>query len=267
MSFRPVALAALLAAALPVQAAVAIADDSFVYTQNFDSLTTSTSSTAWSNDSTLAGWSLFSAAGNPVASYFGGTGSSSTGAFYSFGGSGSAERALGGVGSGGTYFGSPVSGAVAGYVALALTNTSGAAFDSVSVAFDGEQWRNGGNTSAQTMRLEYGFGSTFAGVAGWTAAGSAFDWASPVVGSSAAAVDGNAAGHVAGVGGTLALSWAAGDTLWLRWVEVNDVGNDHGLAIDDLSVSVTSAVPEPAAGALFAAGLAALGAIVRRRRA
>jgi hypothetical protein len=267
MSFRPVALAALVAAALPVQAAVPIADASSVYTQNFDSLTAGTGSTAWSNDATLAGWSLFTAGGIPMASYVGGTGSSTTGSFYSFGSSGSGERALGGLGSGGTYFGSPSSGAVAGYVALALTNASSAAFDSVTVAFDGEQWRNGGNTSAQTMKLEYGFGATFAGVAGWNAAGTAFDWASPVVGSSAAAMNGNDAGRVGGVGGTVALSWAAGDTLWLRWVEVNDVGNDHGLAIDDLSVSVTSAVPEPGAGALLAAGLAALGAVARRRRA
>lgn len=33
--------------------------------------------------------------------------------------------------------------------------------------------------------------------------------------------------------------WAgARATLWLRWVELNDVGNDHGLAVDDVSIAL-----------------------------
>ena len=60
------------------------------------------------------------------------------------------------------------------------------------------------------------------------------------------------------------MGWAAGDTLWVRWIERNDAGNDHGLAVDDLSLSV-SAVPEPGALALMLAGLAAVGFVARRR--
>ena len=60
------------------------------------------------------------------------------------------------------------------------------------------------------------------------------------------------------------LGWAAGDTLWVRWTERNDIGNDHGLAIDDLSFSVR-AVPEPGALSLMLAGLAAVGFVARRR--
>jgi len=53
------------------------------------------------------------------------------------------------------------------------------------------------------------------------------------------------------VGGDLrGLGWAPGATLWLRWVELNDVGNDHGLAIDD--VSITLALPDTTAPALQA---------------
>ena len=33
------------------------------------------------------------------------------------------------------------------------------------------------------------------------------------------------------------LTWAPGQTLVLRWTDVNDGGNDDGLAIDDLSLS------------------------------
>ena len=50
----------------------------------------------------------------------------------------------------------------------------------------------------------------------------------------------------------------------MRWTERNDIGNDHGLAIDDLSFSVR-AVPEPGALTLMLAGLAAVGFVARRR--
>lgn len=254
------ALAAV-AVALPAHAAVSLTDAAAVYSQSFDSLTGG----AWANDSTLAGWSLFNSAGTAIGTYTSGSGSVNTGSFYSFGITGSSERALGGTGSGGSYFGSPAAGALAGWIAVAFSNNTGATLGSATVGFDGEQWRNGGNTSAQSMVMEYGFGASFASV-GWMAADAAFNWASPVTGSTAGAVDGNSAGLVPGLGGTLATTWAPGQTLWLRWAENNDFGGDHGLAIDNFSLSVT-AVPEPESYALLLAGLAALGLLARRRQA
>lgn len=217
------------------------------YTQTFDTLATSGTGVGWTNDGTLSGWSLFRqpAPGTAVATYEAGTGSGNAGAFYSFGAAAAADRALGGVGSGGTYFGSPSTGAIAGWIAFAATNATAATIDEVAVGFDGEQWRNGGNTTAQTMVMEYGFGDSFTAVSTWSAAGTAFNWSSVVNTATGAAVDGNAAGRVAGVGGTLGgLGWAAGTTLWLRWVERNDAGSDHGLAIDNFSLSAGSS-PQP----------------------
>ncbi|MES2717104.1 MAG: PEP-CTERM sorting domain-containing protein [Pseudomonadota bacterium] len=259
------ALAAV-AVALPAHAAVSLTDAAAVYSQSFDSLTTAvTPVSPWTNDSTLAGWSLFNSTGAAITTYLGGTGGSNTGSFYSFGAAANTERALGGAGSGNAYFGSPVSGAVAGWIAAAFDNNTGATLSAATISFDGEQWRNGGNTSAQIMRMEYGFGASFGAVT-WMAADAGFNWTSPVTGSTAAAVDGNSAGLVPGLGGTLATTWAPGQTLWLRWAENNDVGNDHGLAIDNFSLSVT-AVPEPESYALLLAGLAALGLLARRRQA
>lgn len=267
MSPRLFALAALSAAILPTQAAISVSDSFFTYSQTFDSLATSGTSNAWVNDSTLEGWSLFTGSGSAVSTYAAGTGSSNSGNFYSFGSGSSSERAFGGTASGGSYFGSPASGAIAGYIAVAFTNSSSSTFDSFTLNFDGEQWRNGGNTSAQTMVLEYGFGSSFATVSSWTAAGSSFNWTSLVNSSTSAAVDGNSTGLVSSVGGTVSgLNWSSGETLWIRWVETNDVGNDHGLAIDNVALSVTSAVPEPSSYALMLAGLGAVGLIARRRR-
>ncbi len=219
------------------------------YTQNFDTLAASGAGLAWANNSTLPGWFLFNKSLASITSYVAGNGASNTGSFYSLGLS--TDRALGGVASGGAYFGSPAQGAVAGWIALAVRNDTGGSVDGITLRFNGEQWRNGGNTERQPMVLEYGMGATFADVPEWLPAGANFNWQSPVATGTAAAVDGNAAGRVNNVGGDLrGLGWAPGATLWLRWVELNDVGNDHGLAIDD--VSITLALPDTTAPTLQA---------------
>ena len=70
-----------------------------------------------------------------------------------------------------------------------------------------------------------------------------FNWTSPVTGTTAGAVNGNTTGRVNSVGGTLSgLNWASGTTLWFRWIERNDDGNDHGLAIDDFSLTAAGGV-------------------------
>lgn len=263
MHSRSLAAAGLWCAAAAAQAAISVDSTAFVYGESFDSLTTSTSATAWSNDLTLPGWSLFISTGAAAPTYAADIGTSNAGTFRSYGSAGNSDRALGGAASGGSYFGSPPSGAIAGWIAVAFSNDTGGALAGFTLGFAGEQWRNGGNTSAQPMVLEYGFGGSFGSVT-WTAPGGSFDWNSPVIGSTAGAVDGNNAGRVGGVGGTIATAWAAGDTLWIRWTERNDIGNDHGLAIDDLSFSVT-AVPEPGTPLMLLAGLAAVGFLARRR--
>ena len=221
------------------------------YSQSFDALAASGSGNAWTNDLTLPGWFLFrQPAASPVAisSYNADSGAANTGSFLSYGTSGGSDRALGGLGSGGSYFGSPASSSVAGWFALALSNVSGSGIPTLNLSFNGEQWRNGGNTSAQSLVLEYGYGPSFEQVSSWTNPGAAFTWSAPVATASAAAVDGNSTGRVSGVGGTLDLSatpWAADATLWLRWTEANDPGSDHGLAIDDLAISLPQPPPQP----------------------
>ncbi|HEX2013157.1 MAG TPA: PEP-CTERM sorting domain-containing protein [Roseateles sp.] len=249
MSLRTVAIAAALAAiALPSQAAISVTNSGFSYSQSFDSLATTGTSNAFS----LEGWTL------STATYRAGNGSSNTGAFYSFGSDGATDRALGGVGS---------SGLASGYFAVAFKNDSGSTLSKVSLGFDGEQWRNGGSSTAnpglaQAMVLQYGFGDTI-GAVSWIAPGGSFNWSSPVFGTTAAAaVNGNTTGKVAGVGGDLGLNWAANQTLWVRWIEVNDPNNDHALAIDNFTIT---AVPEPSSYAMLLAGLGVVGLLARRR--
>src|SRR5215213_9216735 len=89
-------------------------------TQNFDSLANSgtnnpfvNATTVTAGDSTLEGWSLFNFVNVPISAYNAGAGTSTTGIFYIFGSDTAADRALGGLGSGGNYFGAPASGTVA----------------------------------------------------------------------------------------------------------------------------------------------------------
>src|SRR5262249_31632660 len=96
--------------------------DATPYTQNFNTLPTSGTNQAWSNDTTLQGWYLLrQPAAAPVAITTINATTSNTGTFNSFGGGTTnpvSDRALGGTGSGGAYFGSPSSGAVAGWMAV-----------------------------------------------------------------------------------------------------------------------------------------------------
>jgi len=233
--------------------AISITSDSFTYSQNFNSLSSSGATNSWTNNSTIAGWSLFNSSNVAVTNYRASSGTDTTGAIYSFG-SAADDRALGGIGSNG----------FSGFITVAFTNNTGIELDTMTISFDGEQWRNGGNTAAHTMVFEWGIGSTFADVTTWTAPGSNFSWTSPVATSSQAAVNGNVAGLVSGRGGELTgLGLEAGSTIWLRWVETNNSGNDHGLAVDNFSVTSVTTVPEP--GFALLGGLGILG-IFRRRR-
>lgn len=236
------------------------------YQQDFNSLANAgTNPAAWTNDSTINGWNLFrvTSAADPtptaVTTYLYSTGTGTVGSFYSYGDLNSSDRALGGLVSTGNafYTATPNSGSVAGWIASNIANTTGHALSSFTLLFDGEQWRNGGNSAAQSMIFEYGFGSAFATVSTWFSPGGNFDWASPSTGSIASAVIGNTTGLAANRGGTVTnLSWDNNTTLWLRWVENNDPNNDHGLAIDSIRFSATSVVPE-ASVALFGALISA----------
>jgi hypothetical protein len=254
-------------------ASAAVSFTGTTYTQNFDTLLNAPATgNAFANDTTIVGWHLFKRTSNtdatpvPAVTYNAGTGSSNGGNFYSFGATGSSERSFGGVGSSSApNFGGPSTGAVAGWLAVSFNNDTGTSLNQFTIGFDGEQWRDGGAATpvAQTMVLEYGFGSSFNAVTTWIAPGGTFNFASPVFANtgSGVAVDGNVAGLVAGLGGSVnSIAWNPGETLWVRWIENNDTGNDHGLSIDNLTFN---AIPTPGAMALL--GLAGLVAGRRKR--
>ncbi len=251
------------------------------YYQNFDTLASSGRYHDWNNNVTIEGWYLFrvTAPGNstpyPITGYDASDGLTTRTQFYSYGVDGDPDRALGGIG-GGTFgngddqISTPSPNQICGWIAVSLLNNTGAILNDFTVSYDGEQWRDAGDNEppyAQTMVLQYGFGADFGSVASWVSPGDTFDFTSPRFTKNEGEIDGNSTGLDTGLGGTISdISWQPGETLWIRWVEKNDLGLDHALAIDNFSfssgVANLSAVPEVSTFVGFGLGLSFLVGVV-----
>ncbi len=81
---------------------------------------------------------------------------------------------------------------------------------------------------------------------GWTNV-TALDFASPTFTNTGAGVllDGNAAANRTAKSSAISVNLPVGQEIWIRWTDINDAGNDHGLSIDD--IAVTPAVGDRAA--------------------
>ncbi len=113
----------------------------------------------------------------------------------------------------------------------------------MAISYFGEQWRNGGNTTQQRLDFQISFDATSLTSGTWQDVNE-LDFASLINTATAAALDGNASANRIGISHTIAgLTLADGATFWIRWTDVNDSGNDHGLAIDDFSLTATLAPP------------------------
>ncbi|MDZ8085594.1 MAG: Calx-beta domain-containing protein [Nostoc sp. DedQUE12b] len=211
-----------------IQAYQSILPASFTgtYSQNFSSLALS-GTPAWVNDSTISGWY------STRTTYSPGTGSNNTGGLYSFGSANNPDRALGSLASGST-------GTI--YYGLRLQNNTGSAITKLQVSYTGEQWRNGGNTSQQQLKFSYQTGSTITSLTTgtWTPVTS-LDFTGPIATATAGALNGNLIANrvvITPVIFNLATPIANGEEIILRWEDIDDGGNDHGLAIDDVSIKV-----------------------------
>lgn len=202
------------------------------YSQNFDTMPAS-GSAVWADDSTIAGWySQRTGSGTNIEA---GTGSNTGGGLYSYGSTSSGERALGAIGSGASDAGSFAHG-------LLLQNSSEIPVTINSLVYTGEQWRKSGETDPQVVTLWYKLSQTAVTAltpssdAGWTAI-SPGEFSSPVNTATGAALDGNNSANRSVVSINPNLSIPAGYYLTLRWRDPDHSGTDHGLAIDDVSVS------------------------------
>ncbi len=204
------------------------------YTQNFNTLL-NTGTATWVNDSNIPGWyTARTGTGTGIAAS---DGSANPGNLYSFGTN--IDRALGSVSSGN---------AVAGnfFWGVRLANDTAATITALNIGYVGEQWRNGGNTLAQTADFQYRIAApgviTNVNSAGTWIDFDALDFTSPTTGATAVALDGNLLSNRTPKSAALSsISLAPGQEIWLRWSDPDHMpGGDHGLAIDDFSVSLSS---------------------------
>jgi hypothetical protein len=238
--------------------------DGSAYRQEFNTLAATGTAVSWVDNVTLPGWYAGNS-GTSFGDYRAGTGSATTGDLYSFGSSGSADRALGSLATDSL-----------GLLAygVRLKNDGATALSGFAVTYAGEQWRNSGG-GAQSLSFSYLISDEpitsvdAKGLNAWISV-PALDFVSPQNGGTAAALDGNADGNrrlLSDVPLT-GLVLDPGRELFLRWADANDVGSDHGLGIDDLSVRYSpnySPVPEPGDFKLVAAlGLVLFGLYQRR---
>ena len=210
------------ATASPILHAAVPMTGTATHTETFDTLA-NTGTPTWADNTTIANWY------SNRTTYLVGTGTSNSGGLYSFGAAATTERALGSVGSGSA---SPIYG-------ILLENTSAGPIEVDSIAYTGEQWRNGGNATAHSLTVDFQVSPTAISsvTSGIFQPLAALNFSSPVATATAVALDGNLAGNKTPISATTQIIVPAGAFLMVRWSDINDSGNDHGLAVDDLTIS------------------------------
>lgn len=243
--------------------------DGTTYTQNFDGLPTANVSGLFSatvgTQSAITGatgWfgTKTSGTGSAATNFVADAGSGNSGAVYSYGAASTAERALGVVASGTNVMA----------VGAEFLNTSGGTITSITISYTAEFWRapapstSTGSATQNTLPFAYGFSGGTATSSNFLtstlSALSTLDVVGPVPLAFGANVvlNGNVAPNRSTVGPITinGLNWAPNTSLFIRWMDTNDTGNDAGLAIDDFTLSAvvnTGADVPRGAGTTFTA--------------
>lgn len=212
-----------------VAAAVAVPSGSIsltapgtAYTENFNTLSNSTASSI-----TPTGWGFLETGANANATYSVSTGSSNGGDTYSFGASGSTDRAFGGL----------LSGSLTPIIGACYTNNTGGAITSLAISYTGEEWRLG--TAGRTDQIDFQYSTDAVDLsnnATWTDV-DALDFSTPNT-ITTGAKDGNSAGNNTAISSNITgLNIPNGATFFIRWTDFNASGADDGLSVDDFSLT------------------------------
>ncbi len=194
------------------------------YNENFDTLASTLTSNILPD-----GWEILETgtSANANGQYTAGTGSSNSGDTYSFGTTGSNERALGGLQSGTL---NPTIGA-------SFINDTGSTITAFNIGFKGEQWRLGSLNRADRLDFQYSLDASSLSTGTWIDV-NALDFTAPTTTGTLGALDGNADANSAAITNSISgLSLAPGATVWIRWNSFDASGADDGLAIDNFSIT------------------------------
>jgi len=235
-----------------VTAQISYATSGSSYTQNFDNLLTPT---VPANNTAIAsvlptGWSFVEAGTNANATFRVDNGSSGSGDTFFDGATSSNERSLGAY----------ASGSLTSQFGASFTNNTGATLTQFTLSYTGEQWKDGGSATAILNKLTFAYAvnPTSLTVGTYTNVTS-LDFTALVNNTTAdATTDGNASNRRTAITFTVTgISWPAGQTLYIRWTDVNDAGNDDNLAVDDLTFSALGAATPTITGAATATAFTA----------
>jgi predicted extracellular nuclease len=218
------------AAQAPGPVMVSLATSGVAYTQNFDSLANTGTSSTLPTD-----WAISETGTAANGLYTAGTGSGTAGDTYSFGAAATAERALGMIQSG-------TNGAtLLSTIGASFTNDTGSAITALLISYFGEEWRLGTAGRTDQLDFEISFNATSLTTGTWTAI-DALDFVTPNT-VTIGAKDGNLGANrtlvttVIDAADIPGFSVTAGATFWIRWLDFNASGADDGLAIDDFSLT------------------------------
>ena len=191
------------------------------YSENFNALTISGTSSIVPN-----GWDFSEALANANTTYTAGTGSSSTGDTWSFGSTGSSERAFGGL----------QSASLRTTIGTQFVNNTGSTINYLRIQYTGEQWRLGATGRQDRLDFQYSTNATSLTTGTWTDV-NALDFSTPNTDAPTGVKDGtlpaNRTQISAIVGG---LNIPNGTTFWIRWNDLDIAGAEDGLAIDDFTL-------------------------------
>ena len=212
-------------------------------TQDFNTLTNTTTVT-WVNNSTIPNW--YSQRTGTGTTILVSDGTSSGGNLYSYGTTASSERALGTVGSANVAAGNFAHGVL-------LQNTSGATITDIKVSYTLEQWRFSGATAAQAIDVYYHTSASIdtaltpSNNTGWTQI-TGLTLSSPIISGVTGPLNGNAVANKVSLSNVPipSLSLPDNNYIMLKWEDINHAGNDHGLGIDDVTITWTTGSTLPA---------------------
>jgi hypothetical protein len=222
-----------------VNAQISVTSSSMTYSQNFNTL-----DTAAANSSNLpAGWMIKEVGTSATTvndQYKGGSGTSNSGETFSFGSVGSTDRALG----------SQSSGSNRPNFGVAFVNNTGVNINSFSVAYTIEQWRVGDSINKKDTTI-FSYSTNVSALDSSTLSPWIVDYGltmnSPVTfvaGLGGTSLDGNLPANRAPRSGTINYTVTPGDTLFIKWSDLNGTGSDDGLAVEDFTISFdTSTTP------------------------
>jgi hypothetical protein len=215
------------------QGQILITNSGVPYNQDFNTLANSGSANAWTNNETLAGW--YVTAGSSFLTYYPtNDGSNSASNVYSFGSTGSSDRAFGAIAIGST---------TTARFGLRMKNNTGKQITSFQIFYRGEQWREGTATStgnATNLNFSYRVGTTLTdpsedGSPTWWTTVSALTFTAPNMSGNAGALNGNAPGNFTDKSATVNVTVNNGQEIMFRWVKTYATGS-HGLAFDDVVI-------------------------------